>query len=205
MVYHHETSSSELQRRKRSLAKHRAYVEGRNQSEDTTRSGGCLRKSMYVSFESIGWSPWIIAPKGYDAYRCNGGCPFNPRSTEDHTWSNYAKVKAIMNRRKRGVSPPCCVPSEFHPLGLTILYLEPETRNIVLTELPDMIVAKCGCRWSKMTFFVVGIFKGKYAITSQTCIDQLSFRWSQSLWNCIPTTSTNFEYVYIDKKRYYEL
>ncbi|XP_011674487.2 bone morphogenetic protein 4 [Strongylocentrotus purpuratus] len=143
---YHETSSSELQRRKRSLAKHRAYVEGRNQSEDATRSGGCLRKSMYVSFESIGWSPWIIAPKGYDAYRCNGGCPFNPRSTEDYTWSNYAKVKAIMNRRKRGVSPPCCVPSEFHPLGLTILYLEPETRNIVITELPDMIVAKCGCR-----------------------------------------------------------
>ncbi|XP_054773261.2 bone morphogenetic protein 2-B-like [Lytechinus pictus] len=146
MAFHHVPSSSELQRRKRSLAKHRAYVQDLEQSENTTRSGGCLRKNMYVSFEAIGWSPWIIAPKGYDAYRCNGGCPLNSKSTEDETWSNHAKVKAIMTRRKRGVSPPCCVPSEFHPLGLAILYLEPETRNIVLTELPDMIVAKCGCR-----------------------------------------------------------
>nr|ALH43072.1 Tgf-beta bone morphogenetic protein 0 [Paracentrotus lividus] len=145
MVFHHEPSSGEPQRRKRSLAKHRAYLGGSDQSEEPTRSAGCMRKNMYVSLDAIGWSPWIIAPKGYDAYRCNGGCPLKSRSEDEYSWSNHAKVQAIMNRRKRGVAPPCCV-HRYSPSDSRLSMWNLKQETFVLTELPDMIVAKCGCR-----------------------------------------------------------
>jgi len=37
-------------------------------------SSECCRDSLYISFESIGWSDWIIHPKGYQAYFCRGTC-----------------------------------------------------------------------------------------------------------------------------------
>lgn len=38
------------------------------------QSTECCRDSLYIDFAEIGWSDWIISPKGYHAYFCRGTC-----------------------------------------------------------------------------------------------------------------------------------
>ncbi|XP_053168994.1 nodal homolog isoform X2 [Hemicordylus capensis] len=35
----------------------------------------CQRVDFYVDFDEIGWGSWIVHPKQYNAFRCEGKCP----------------------------------------------------------------------------------------------------------------------------------
>ena len=51
----------------------------------------CRKVDMWVDFGQIGWSEWIVYPKGYNAYRCEGGCP-SPLD-ETYTPTNHAYMQ----------------------------------------------------------------------------------------------------------------
>ncbi|XP_051928024.1 bone morphogenetic protein 2-like [Hippocampus zosterae] len=106
-------------------------------------SRSCHRVSLFVDFEEIGWSGWIISPRGYNAYHCKGSCPFplggNLRAT------NHATVRSIMHALKLSVDEveaPCCVPDKLQSISL--LYFDDE-ENVVLKQYDDMVALSCGC------------------------------------------------------------
>ncbi|XP_041085025.1 bone morphogenetic protein 2-like [Polyodon spathula] len=102
----------------------------------------CQRHPLYVDFEEIGWSGWIISPRGYNAYHCKGSCPFplgqNMRPT------NHATVQSIINALKltKGIETPCCVPDKLFSINL--LYFD-DDENVVLKQYDDMVAGSCGC------------------------------------------------------------
>uniref|UniRef100_A0A8D0G3T2 TGF-beta family profile domain-containing protein n=1 Tax=Sphenodon punctatus TaxID=8508 RepID=A0A8D0G3T2_SPHPU len=102
----------------------------------------CQRHPLSVDFEEIGWSGWIISPRGYNAYHCRGSCPFplgeNMRPT------NHATVQSIINALKlsQDVSGPCCVPDKLFSINL--LYFD-DDENVVLKQYDDMVAGSCGC------------------------------------------------------------
>ncbi|TNN04162.1 bone morphogenetic protein 2-like [Takifugu flavidus] len=105
-------------------------------------SQSCQRVPLFVDFEEIGWSGWIISPRGYNAYHCTGSCPFplggNLRAT------NHATVRSIMHALKLSsdVGAPCCVPERLQSISL--LYFDDE-ENVVLKQYDDMVALSCGC------------------------------------------------------------
>ncbi|XP_076838045.1 anti-dorsalizing morphogenic protein [Brachyhypopomus gauderio] len=102
----------------------------------------CQRMPLYVDFEEIGWSGWIVSPRGYNAYHCRGSCPFplgqNMRPT------NHATVQSIIYALKlsKAVEMPCCVPDKLFSINL--LYFDDE-ENVVLKQYDDMVAGSCGC------------------------------------------------------------
>ncbi|XP_034559279.1 anti-dorsalizing morphogenic protein [Notolabrus celidotus] len=111
-------------------------------SEEEGVSSPCQRLPLYVDFEEIGWSGWIVSPRGYNAYHCKGSCPFplgqNMRPT------NHATVQSIINALKlmKGIDKPCCVPDKLFSINL--LYFD-DDENVVLKQYNDMVAGSCGC------------------------------------------------------------
>ncbi|CAK6957747.1 LOW QUALITY PROTEIN: anti-dorsalizing morphogenic protein [Scomber scombrus] len=111
-------------------------------SEEEGMSMPCQRLPLYVDFEEIGWSGWIVSPRGYNAYHCKGSCPFplgqNMRPT------NHATVQSIINALKliKGIETPCCVPDKLFSINL--LYFD-DDENVVLKQYNDMVAGSCGC------------------------------------------------------------
>uniref|UniRef100_A0A3B4U7S6 Anti-dorsalizing morphogenic protein n=1 Tax=Seriola dumerili TaxID=41447 RepID=A0A3B4U7S6_SERDU len=111
-------------------------------SEEEGASMPCQRLPLYVDFEEIGWSGWIVSPRGYNAYHCKGSCPFplgqNMRPT------NHATVQSIINALKliKGIETPCCVPDKLFSINL--LYFD-DDENVVLKQYNDMVAGSCGC------------------------------------------------------------
>ncbi|XP_056286661.1 bone morphogenetic protein 2-like [Pseudoliparis swirei] len=107
------------------------------------RPQSCQRVPLFVDFEEIGWSGWIISPRGYNAYHCRGSCPFplggNLRAT------NHATVRSIIHALRLAggeVGAPCCVPDRLQSISL--LYFDDE-ENVVLKQYDDMVALSCGC------------------------------------------------------------
>ncbi|NWW97565.1 NODAL protein, partial [Caloenas nicobarica] len=100
----------------------------------------CRRVDMVVDFEQTGWGSWIVYPKKYNAYRCEGQCP----SPVDETFkpTNHAYIQSLLQLYKPNQVPcPACSPVRMSPLSM--LYYE--KGEIVVRHHEDMIIEECGC------------------------------------------------------------
>ncbi|XP_014098878.3 protein decapentaplegic isoform X1 [Bactrocera oleae] len=127
------TSSSSRSKR----AGHHRRAHRRKNSDEI-----CRRHSLYVDFADVGWSDWIVAPPGYDAFYCQGKCPFP--LAEHLNSTNHAVVQTLVNNLNPGKVPKaCCVPTQLE--GISMLYLN-DQNTVVLKNYQDMTVVGCGCR-----------------------------------------------------------
>ncbi|GMR56478.1 hypothetical protein PMAYCL1PPCAC_26673, partial [Pristionchus mayeri] len=140
-----EIGQSKRRKRFSEEEKRRKERKERRTNNRKHRTGGekglCHRKSMYVDFDELRWNDWILAPRGYEAYQCSGGCPF-PFPAQVNA-SNHAIIQGLLHNYNDEIPEPCCVPTEMAPL--TILFREVSNR-ITIKIYPDMIVSACGCR-----------------------------------------------------------
>ncbi|XP_004624033.1 nodal homolog [Octodon degus] len=104
------------------------------------RSRLCRKVKFQVDFNLIGWGSWIIYPKQYNAYRCEGECP-NPVGEEFHP-TNHAYIQSLLKRyQPHRVPSTCCAPVKTKPLSM--LYVD--NGRVLLEHHKDMIVEECGC------------------------------------------------------------
>ncbi|XP_068610782.1 nodal-related 2 [Brachionichthys hirsutus] len=101
----------------------------------------CRRVDLQVDFNQIGWGSWIVFPKKYNAYRCEGACP-GPLG-EDLNPTNHAYMQSLLQYYHADrVTPPCCAPTKTSPLSM--LYYE--NGQMLLRHHEDMVVDTCGCQ-----------------------------------------------------------
>lgn len=67
----------------------------------------CRRVDMWVDFEKIGWSEWMIYPKKYNAYRCEGRCPTPVDETFTPTNHAYMQVRWSFTTTAKFISSTC--------------------------------------------------------------------------------------------------
>ncbi|KAM9743301.1 southpaw [Menidia menidia] len=100
----------------------------------------CRRVDMWVDFDHIGWDEWIVHPKRFNAYRCEGECP-TPLD-ESFYPTNHAYMQSLLRHHHPDrASCPSCVPVRLGPLSM--LYYE--NNDLTLRHHEDMIVEECGC------------------------------------------------------------
>ncbi|XP_066520036.1 nodal-related 2 [Hoplias malabaricus] len=110
------------------------------QRPDTEKKNLCRRVDMHIDFNQIGWGSWIVFPKKYNAYRCEGTCP-SPLGEEFHP-TNHAYMQSLLKHYHPGRAPqPCCAPTRTSPLSM--LYYE--SGEMILRHHEEMVVEECGC------------------------------------------------------------
>lgn len=111
-------------------------------SKRRRKKDSCRRKPLYVDFNQLGWSNWVIAPRRYSAFFCQGLCEF---PIDNHLKpTNHATVQTILNSVAPTLAPQaCCSPNKFS--AISILFID-TSDNIVYKKYEDMVVERCGCK-----------------------------------------------------------
>lgn len=58
----------------------------------------CCRDNLFINFQDIGWSDWILHPRGYHAYFCRGSCSTAASITVSGSpYNNVIRVSATLS------------------------------------------------------------------------------------------------------------
>ncbi|XP_063819758.1 nodal homolog [Pseudophryne corroboree] len=130
------------QRRKRRSHMIRERVQGIKQaSHADNMSNLCRRVDFIVDFRMIGWATWIIHPKKYNAYRCEGTCP-SPVN-ESVKPNNHSYLQSLVNLYDKQKAPEvCCVPIKMSSLSMAYY----DHMDVTFQKHEAMIVEECGCQ-----------------------------------------------------------
>ncbi|XP_026177797.1 southpaw [Mastacembelus armatus] len=133
-------SDSQSRRHKRNRIERMRMSGGAAPAAEPVQRPLCRRVDMWVDFDRIGWDEWIVHPKRYNAYRCEGECPI-PLDESFHP-TNHAYMQSLLrHHHPERASCPSCVPIRLSPLSM--LYYEND--DLALRHHEDMIVEECGC------------------------------------------------------------
>uniref|UniRef100_W5LPJ6 Southpaw n=1 Tax=Astyanax mexicanus TaxID=7994 RepID=W5LPJ6_ASTMX len=111
-----------------------------NSSAESAQRPLCRKVDMWVDFDQIGWNEWIVHPKRYNAFRCEGACPIP--LDESFKPTNHAYMQSLLKLyHPERVTCPSCVPTRLS--SLSMLYYEGD--DVVLRHHEDMVVEECGC------------------------------------------------------------
>ncbi|KAK5850975.1 hypothetical protein PBY51_001803 [Eleginops maclovinus] len=137
-----EIKRAHRQKRRRSKRGQREQsVRSLQASKRGSEKSLCRRVEMHVDFNQIGWGSWIVFPKRYNAYRCEGPCP-GPLG-EHLNPTNHAYMQSLLKHyHPDRVGSPCCAPTKMSPLSM--LYYE--NGEMLLRHHEEMIVDECGCQ-----------------------------------------------------------
>ncbi|XP_044155490.1 nodal homolog 4-A-like [Bufo gargarizans] len=101
----------------------------------------CRRVDLIVDFKMIGWDTWIIHPKKFNAYRCEGTCP-SPVN-ESVKPNNHSYLQSLLNFYNSRKAPEvCCVPTKMSSLSMAYY----DHMDIAFQVHEAMIVEECGCQ-----------------------------------------------------------
>lgn len=103
----------------------------------------CKRKQLYIDFEEIHYDEWIVQPKGYEAYQCQGKC-FYPVADHLHPTKHAIMQTLLHSMAPSRVPRSCCVPTRLS--AISVLYIDDDGVLTYRYAYNDMVVAECGCR-----------------------------------------------------------
>lgn len=109
----------------------------RSGSAERCAPGQCCRKRLTISFaDDLGWT-WVVEPKTFDAYYCEGGCVGDYKAA-----NSFAEVKKALRRSSSPGLRNRCTPTRYKPL--TVVHVD-KYGDYIMTQNRDMIVDECGC------------------------------------------------------------
>ncbi|XP_075697369.1 nodal homolog [Rhinoderma darwinii] len=134
--------NSTVSRRRRRSHMIRDHMLGMKQAPPVDNlSNLCRRVDFIVDFKMIGWDAWIIHPKKYNGYRCEGTCP-SPVN-ESVKPNNHSYLQSLVNLYNNRKAPEvCCVPTKMSSLSMAYY----DNMDIAFQVHEAMIVEECGCQ-----------------------------------------------------------